>query len=397
MGETGVVGGGGGSIEAHRAFGVVFLAKVKDNLVRRFRQARHQRALRDIVIEDQVPDMGTLGLTFMKWLQPKRPLRPRRKERTKVPVKSLAGHEVKIIVNVVRAFEVPVRADLDPGAAVGAGAGAGGPGVAMVPVRPFVEISFQGQRCRTTTAEGANPTWNQDLHIPLKAPNGDMTPGGLQSIRDNLYCHLYDETVIDLLEDDRQRTTNIHQRMERHWLGSLAIPFASLYANSRVVRHIQTVQSTSVLLGLMKRDSPPPSRRGISRIRALRISETTLISHTVFITCIHSCICPNAFKERLECSEPSPNLEQYMEEWEAAGEARLSQSIGQVDCDGCERQVGVCHKILQASGAAPVLEDGVVTTPEMAAWFVSKIPSTPGSILFPGLFDIWLTADVSFA
>ncbi|RZF33115.1 hypothetical protein LSTR_LSTR011825 [Laodelphax striatellus] len=41
----------------------------------------------------------------------------------------------------------------------------------------------------------------------------------------------------------------------------------------------------------------------------------------------------------------------------------------------------------------PVLEDGVVTTPEMAAWFVSKIPSTPGSILFPGLFDIWLTAD----
>ncbi|RZF34398.1 hypothetical protein LSTR_LSTR014605 [Laodelphax striatellus] len=63
-----------------------------------------------------------------------------------------------------------------------------------------------------------------------------MTPGGLQSIRDNLYCHLYDETVIDLLEDDRQRTTNIHQRMERHWLGSLAIPFASLYANSRFGR-----------------------------------------------------------------------------------------------------------------------------------------------------------------
>ncbi|XP_039301465.1 coiled-coil and C2 domain-containing protein 2A-like, partial [Nilaparvata lugens] len=65
-------------------------------------------------------------------------------------------------------------------------------------------------------------------------PKRRHDPGGLQSIRDNLYCHLYDETVVDLLEDDRQRTTNIHQRMERHWLGSLAIPFASLYANSRV-------------------------------------------------------------------------------------------------------------------------------------------------------------------
>lgn len=41
------------------------------------------------------------------------------------------------------------------------------------------------------------------------------------------------------------------------------------------------------------------------------------------------------------------------------------------------------------------IEEGVITTPEMAAWFVSKIPVTPGSVLFPGLFDVWLTADVS--
>lgn len=58
--------------------------------------------------------------------------------------------------------------------------------------------------------------------------------GGLQNIQDKLYCNLYDETVIDLLEDDRQRETNIHQRLQRHWLGSLAIPFSSLYSNSRV-------------------------------------------------------------------------------------------------------------------------------------------------------------------
>lgn len=38
----------------------------------------------------------TLGLTFMKMFQPKRPLRPKRKERKKIPAKSLSGQEIKV-------------------------------------------------------------------------------------------------------------------------------------------------------------------------------------------------------------------------------------------------------------------------------------------------------------
>jgi hypothetical protein len=45
---------------------------------------------------------------------------------------------------------------------------------------------------------------------------------------------LFDEIVVDLLEDDRMRETNIHQRLERNWLGSLQIPFSTLYFNTRV-------------------------------------------------------------------------------------------------------------------------------------------------------------------
>lgn len=62
-------------------------------------------------------------------------------------------------MNVVRAFEVPVRVDVDPLL---------DNDLSLVPVRPFVEVSFQGQKKRTTTAVGANPTWNQDLRIPVK-------------------------------------------------------------------------------------------------------------------------------------------------------------------------------------------------------------------------------------
>ena len=61
----------------------------------------------------------------------------------------------------MRAFEVPVRKDVinksfnDKDIE----------GFSLVNVRPFVEISFQGSVVRTTAAEGANPTWNQNLQI----------------------------------------------------------------------------------------------------------------------------------------------------------------------------------------------------------------------------------------
>lgn len=43
---------------------------------------------------------------------------------------------------------------------------------------------------------------------------------------------------------------------------------------------------------------------------------------------------------------------------------------------------------------SPEVIENEKTTPEMAARFVSMIPSIAGSTFFPGLFDIWLTSDV---
>lgn len=61
-----------------------------------------------------------------------------------------------------------------------------------------------------------------------------LPSSGFYNVQDKLYCQLYDETIVDLLEDDRQRETNIHQRLQRQWLGSLQIPFSSLCSNARV-------------------------------------------------------------------------------------------------------------------------------------------------------------------
>lgn len=59
----------------------------------------------------------------------------------------------------MRAYEVPVRKNSDM--MIG--------DIAMVPVQPFIEISFKNHTSRTTTAEGSNPTWNQDLHLTMRS------------------------------------------------------------------------------------------------------------------------------------------------------------------------------------------------------------------------------------
>ena len=39
---------------------------------------------------------------------------------------------------------------------------------------------------------------------------------------------------VDLLEDEDERASTVHARLERKWLGSLTVPFAALYHNTRI-------------------------------------------------------------------------------------------------------------------------------------------------------------------
>ncbi|XP_063222890.1 coiled-coil and C2 domain-containing protein 2A isoform X2 [Bacillus rossius redtenbacheri] len=374
-------------LDAHRAYGRRFLLEVRQRVFRQCRLARQHRELRDLVTEDHVPDIGTLGLTLMKWLRPKRPLRPERQERRAVAVQSLAGAEVKIIVSVVQAFQVPARKDTDT---VGSVLGLR---VQQTPVvRPFVEVTFQESTARTATAEGCSPTWNEELQIPVRAVGGDGSAAGWQSVRDSVFFHLFDEVVVDLVEDDRLRPTNVHHRLERSWLGSLRIPFTALCYNPRTEGTFR-LKCPAVLLGYEREPHRGQPFRGTSSPGA----DTTMWSPsrdaaflTLFITVQPTLNPPKPIKVRLESSELA-HVEHHLDAWER-DVAKLfpHRKVKTTVVDTSGKTVCVTRFIRPLP--PPVILEGEDTTAEMAARFVAMIPVVAGSMLFPGLFDIWLTS-----
>ena len=67
-----------------------------------------------MVMEDPIPDQTTLLYLFGEMVPAQRPLRPIRTERKKVLMQDMTGQDLKILLTVVRAYDVPVRADSDP-------------------------------------------------------------------------------------------------------------------------------------------------------------------------------------------------------------------------------------------------------------------------------------------
>ena len=58
-----------------------------------------------------LPLYRLLGEAVKKFFEPRRPLRPPRKERKAVTAPNLSGADVRILVNVTSATHLPVRKD----------------------------------------------------------------------------------------------------------------------------------------------------------------------------------------------------------------------------------------------------------------------------------------------
>ncbi|KAI8501504.1 Coiled-coil and C2 domain-containing protein 2A [Branchiostoma belcheri] len=365
--------------------------KVKEHVLNRYRMARHQFSTNDMVMEDQVPDIGTLTVTLLKITEPRRPLRPVRKERKKVPAQALSAGDVKILVNIQRAFNMQIRTG---------GAGSGGAGGASsvgdrtgdaqsgVLVRPFVEVTFQRTSQKTSTAEGINPSWNEELQLPLRVPNNDYSPSNLQTLDDTLFINVFDELVIDILEDDRQRGTDIHRRIERHWLGSIQVPFSTIYFQSQIDGTFR-VEAPPVLLGYKRGGG------GGSEGLDLQMGGNEHTYLTLFIT-IEPPLTPlEPLKEKFDSQEDEKLLFQA-EKWQGEIEKRFPKRNISTTVTNINGKSVFVTRFIQPLRPPDELIDSNADTrqnSERVARFVSLIPFISDSTLFAGICDIWSTCD----
>ncbi|KAF2358051.1 C2 domain [Trinorchestia longiramus] len=351
------------------------VSSVRRRLLQRTAEAAAVPTPSDMVQEEQIPDIGSLGLSLVSLFRPKRPLKPDRKVRGVVRTGAgvvSSGRRVSLILNVARAFNVPVRDDLDLTSSLQQPQDED----VMPSVRPYVTVSFQGRHARTSVAHGPNPTWNQQLVLPFRCTgvqvywcagalvcrctgaqvywcadvkvckctgvqvckcagvpaSENQGSAGLGLVRESIALQLFDERLLDdessstataeALDDadGAGNTETVRTRLHNTWLASLCIPTAALLRNTCKIEGTFELSSPVSVLGY---------RRAVDGgARGLRGGSTTL---TLYVTLepalpqppkidaalpenIVSAGTVNTFKNRLDkfwITNPTPSTTSY--------------------------------------------------------------------------------------
>ncbi|XP_013080825.2 coiled-coil and C2 domain-containing protein 2A-like isoform X2 [Biomphalaria glabrata] len=390
-----------GDLEQHRQQVNMYLQKIKNRVMTQYRFASHQRSLQDMVYEDKPPNYAMIFKALTRLSEPRRPLKPIRKERKKVTAQALHGQEVKILINIIRATFIPVRKSASRSLEFNSDLLFPSPGnttardtiskLVVDPysaqVCPFVEVMFQRSRVRTRRGEGPNPSFNEKLELILKVPNDDYSPSALQGIEDMIYLNVFDEVTVDILEDNRERETNVHQRIEKKWLGSIKIPFSTVYFNNKIDGTFR-LNTPPILLGYTFDQSQVQPATSV--VDATRIN--TFL--TMFITLEPSLTLPDPFKEKLSTNEEE-ELIQHAEVWQETLERKFPNRMFRttvMDTSGRNVFVTRFFKPLKPPPEVEACQDPDKAM-ELAARYVSLIPFVADTALFPGQCDIWSTCN----
>nr|XP_045004359.1 protein CC2D2B [Jaculus jaculus] len=261
------------SITVQRINSINFLKKVRRLTMKKIVKVS-KFSLSDIVADyEEIVSASQLTDIICKFTEPRRKLKPQRKERKKVAAQTISDGDVKILVRILRAYNIPTRKTVlsrafDMPAYMTSSMSRlrhqeiiksvasneilieiiNSYDVLQDMVYPFIEVSFQHTIYQTNTASGSHPCWNEEISIDFNSPGHDYSFSCLSKIKDNIYINIFDEVIIEKHEDHCLKSCSAHSYIRKNWLGSIIFPFSTLLQQSEISGTFQ-VNIPPVLLG----------------------------------------------------------------------------------------------------------------------------------------------------
>ncbi|XP_038600358.1 protein CC2D2B [Tachyglossus aculeatus] len=250
------------AIISHRSHSSNLMRKMRTLVLKKVTKVSNKFHLSDMVTDyEEIVSASQLKEAICKLVKRRRNLKPQRKERKTVAAQTVSDGDIKILIRISRGYNIPSRKstvsrNLEvPGYLLSSVSWirhkesvTTNELLSKVNVRPFVEVSFQHTVYRTDTVDGSHPCWNEELILDFSSPGHDYSISGLSKIKDNIVINIFDEVVIEKHEDNCLKGCRGHSYIQKHWLGSVTIPFSALLQQSKINGTFQ-VNIPPVLLG----------------------------------------------------------------------------------------------------------------------------------------------------
>ncbi|GAB5578640.1 protein CC2D2B isoform X1 [Prionailurus iriomotensis] len=389
------------SITAQRINSANFLKKMKKLIMRRIVKVSKVN-LSDVVADyEEIVSASQLTYAVCKLVERQRKLKPQRKERRKVAAQTICDGDIKILVRILRAYNIPTRnttvnrhketvksvsSDEILNEAIQSSKGT---------IYPFVEVSFQHTVYRTSTASGSHPCWNEEIKVDFISPGHDYSFSSLSKIKDNIYINIFDEMIIEKqftnhFSDPYCKSCSSYSHIRKNWLGSIVFPFSALLQQSEISGTFQ-VNTPPVLLGYTwskTHASPKEDYNGQN------FKESTFLN--IFAT----------IEPQISYVTCNPELDKFSDQTDVFKRAQIfkkscqamfpNRRVTATVFNGEGIQILVTRYIKALNPPQQLLDiflhDSNATL-DLIARFVSLIPVVPDVLDENDGFDIWMTSE----
>ncbi|XP_032890631.1 coiled-coil and C2 domain-containing protein 2A-like [Amblyraja radiata] len=397
------------SLTEQRMMAHKYLEKVKVSVMKRLLRVKHNFTLQDIVVEcEDISTISQISLALFDIIAPRKTLKPMRKERKKIPAQTLSDGDIKMLINVIGAYNIPmrkcvVRAQplfglMSPVSGMSSNMhyrkpeGEEDP-FNQIQVQPFVEVTFQQSMYQTSIADGSQPCWNEKLEMDFRSPNGDYNSAALCKMKDKILINVFDSLTVATPETDCPETCRMKPHIQ-NWLGSISIPFSTILEQSKVSGTFR-IDTPVMLLGYTWKKIDTGY---CEQFYEFGLAESSLL--TIFITLDPQVSCSdNEDKQpplwQLETIEDEEILHlAYTFQKEIRNlypRRRVVVNIIDSEC-----RVGIVTRYIRPLCPPQELLDVFPENPEatfnLVARFVSLIPYLPDNLGFSDSCNIWLTS-----